>query len=117
MIEQIKSALISAVVSGLFSGVVLYYLRKYLDRRMENNEVKAIQRRKERRKLNILEQRYRRAVGRLLFWICDALMKGVEHANGDLKQARIDFNEAEDALKNYEQELLAARVDENLTEP
>lgn len=114
--QQLINAVISSSVSFLISGVVLYYLRKYFDKKLSVNEQKAAQRRRERQRLNVLEQRYRRAQGRLLFWMCDAIVKGREHANGDLEKSRVDFTEAEEELKNYEQELLAARADENLTD-
>ena len=73
----------------------------------------AAQRRRERRKADVLESKRRRAAGRMLFWLHDAVVKGVEHANGDLEKAMADYSEIEEEQKAFEQELLAEHRDEN----
>lgn len=113
MIEALKSALISGIVSALISGIGIYYLHAYLDGRRRESEQAAAQRRAERRKADVLEAERRHAAGRLLFWLHDAVTKGREHANGDLKQAYDDYSEAEEKQKRFEQELLAEHHDEN----
>ena len=113
MIELIKAALISAMVSALVSGVGVFYLQRYLDAKRQESEALATKRRTERRKADVFEVRRRRAVGRLLFWMYDALTKGVDHANGDLKKAFEDYNEVEEEQKSFEQELLAEHQEEN----
>ena len=50
MIEALKSALISGVVSALISGIGIYYLHAYLDGRRLESEQAAAKRREERRK-------------------------------------------------------------------
>lgn len=113
MIEAIKNAAISAAVSALISGIVLYYIRGYIDGKRRESEEQSAQRRRERRKADMLEVRRRRAAGRMFFWMHDALVKGVEHANGDLEEAFQHYNEVEEEQKAFEQELLAEHQDEN----
>ena len=113
MIEAIKMAAISATVSALISGVGIFYLQRYLDTKRRESEEQAAQRRRERRKADMLEAKRRRAAGRMFFWLHDAVVKGVDHANGDLKKAMDDYNEVEEEQKVFEQELLAEHQDEN----
>lgn len=113
MIELVKAASVSALVSALVSGICLYYLHVYLDNKRKESQERADRRRAERRKADVLESRRRRATGRLFFWLHDAVVKGKEHANGDLEQAYRDYNMIEDEQKAFEQELLAEHQDEN----
>lgn len=113
MIELLKSALVSGFVSALISGIGVYYLHAYLDGRRRESEQAAAKRREERRKADALESQRRRAAGRLLFWLHDAVVKGKDHANGDLEKAYQDYNNAEDDQKRFEQMLLAEHHDEN----
>ena len=99
------SALPGAVVSFLLSGFVLYYIRKYIDRKLEEEES---HRRKEtqfRTQRSQLEQKRRRALGRLLFW----LHRAVTHPppNGELEKAMGEFEAVEDELKALDQKILA----------
>lgn len=111
--ELLTQALISAMVSAAVSGIGVYYLQRYLEERRKKSEEEAKRRRIERRKSDVLEARRRRATGRLFFWLHDAVVKGVEHANGDLQRAFDDYNDVEAEQKAFEQELLAAHQDEN----
>ena len=113
MIELLKSALVSGLVSALISGIGVYYLHAYLDGKRKESEQAAAQRRAERRKADVLEAQRRHAAGRMFFWLHDAIVKGREHANGDLERAYEDYNEAEEKQKCFEQELLAEHHDEN----
>lgn len=113
MTEALKNTLLSALVSFLVSGIGLYYLRGYFDRKQKEREEQAAQRRRERRKADMLEARRRRAAGRLFFWIHYALVRGVDQANGDLEKSFHDYNEVEEEQKAFEQELLAEHQDEN----
>lgn len=113
MIETLKDAAISCLVSVLISGIGLYYLRGYFDRKQNEREEQAAQRRRERRKADMLEAQRRRAAGRMFFWMHYALVRGVDQANGDLEKAFQDYNEVEEEQKAFEQELLAEHQDEN----
>ena len=113
MIDALKEALVSAVVSVLISGVGVFCLQRYIDTKRRESEERAAQRRKERRKADLLESKRRRATGRMFFWMHYALVRGVEVANGDLEKAFSDYNAAEEEQKAFEAELLAAHQDEN----
>lgn len=113
MVDAFKQAAVSVLVSALISGVGVFYLQRYLDTKRRESEERAAQRRRERRKADLLESKRRRAAGRMFFWLHDAVVKGVEHANGDLEKAMEDYNTAEEEQKAFEQELLAEHRDEN----
>ena len=113
MIETLKTALVSALVSALISGVGIYYLHAYLDGKRRESEQAASQRRAERRKADVLESQRRRATGRMFFWLHDAVVKGKDHANGDLERAYEDYNRIEEEQKRFEQEMLAEHQDRN----
>ena len=113
MIEAIQQAALSALVSALVSGLGVFYLQRYLDAKHQESKDRAAIRRAERRKADMLEARRRRAAGRLFFWLHDAVVKGPEHANGDLAKAMTDYNKVEEEQKMFEQELLAEHHDEN----
>lgn len=113
MIETLKTALVSALVSALISGVGIYYLHAYLDGKRRESEQAAAQRRAERRKADVLESQRRRATGRMFFWLHDAVVKGKDHANGDLERAYEDYNRIEEEQKRFEQEMLAEHQDHN----
>lgn len=113
MVEIIKSAAVSTMVSALITGVGVFYLQRYLESRRIQSEEAAATRRAQRRKADVLESRRRRAIGRLLFWLHFALLRGVEQANGDLEKAFADYNAVEEEQKAFEQELLAEHREEN----
>lgn len=113
MIEVLKQAMVSAMVSALISGIGVYYLQSYLNAKRRESEEQAAQRRAERRKVDVLESKRRRAAGRLFFWLHYAAVRGAEAANGDLEKAFSDYNAADDAQRQFEQELLAEHHDEN----
>ena len=113
MIDALRNAALSAIVSALITGIGVYYLHLYIDGRRKESDERAKKRRDERRKADVLEQQRRHAAGRCLFWLHDAAVKGKEHANGNLEQAFNDYSAAENAQKAYERELLAEHADEN----
>ena len=99
------SALPGVVVSALISGVVLYYLRKYIDQKLEEEEQHRKKETQFRTQRSQLEQQRRRALGRLLFW----LHRGVTQPppNGELEKAMGEFEAVEDELKALDQKILA----------
>lgn len=113
ILEAIKQAAVSAMVSALISGVGVFYLQRYLIDKHRESERKAAERREARRRADLLEAKRRRAAGRLLFWMHFGITRGKEAANGDLERAWQDYTAAEDAQKQFEQEQLAEHADEN----
>jgi hypothetical protein len=49
----------------------------------------------------------------MLFWLHDAVIKGKDHANGDLENAFDYYNQVEEEQKTFERELLAEHQDQN----
>lgn len=113
IVEAIKQAAVSAMVSALISGIGVYYLQRYLSDKHRESEQRAAARREARRRADVLESSRRRAAGRLLFWLHFGVTRGAAAANGDLEQAWKDYTAAEDAQKRWEQEQLAEHADEN----
>lgn len=103
--QGVVAALPGTVVSLLFSGLLLYYLRKYIDAKLAAEE----QRRKEdykiRRQRSELEQKRRRAAGRVLFWLHHAVTK--PPPNGELEEAWDTYQQVEEAQKALDQQILA----------
>jgi hypothetical protein len=113
LIDLIKSALASCLCSAAITGVGVYYLHLYLDSWHKESEARAARRQEERRKADVLESKRRHAAGRMFFWLHDAALNGVGHANGDLEKAWANYTATEDEQKAFEQELLAEHHDEN----
>lgn len=113
MIDKILSALISAGVSALISGIGVYYLHAFLSQRAEANDAARKKRREERQKCAVLDARWKHAVGRVLFWLKDSADKGREHANGYMDEAFQELNTVESETKSFEQTVLAEHNDEN----
>ena len=113
MIEAVKNAAVSVLVSAMISGIGIYYLQRYLDDKHRESEDRARTRRAERQRADVLESKRRRAAGRLFFWLHYAATRGVDAANGDLTKAFEDYNAADNEQRAFEQELLAEHHDEN----
>lgn len=94
-----------ALVSVILSGIVLYYIRRYIDKKLVNAEAKQQERLKIRKRRSEAEQRRRRAEGRLLFWMHHAIVK--PPPNGELEDAWEEFQNAEEAQKEIERAILA----------
>lgn len=100
-----RSALPGAAASALISGLVLYYIRAYIDHKLKEDEEHREKETKLRTRRSQLEQQRRRALGRLLFW----LHRGVTcpPPNGELEKAMTEFEAVEDELKALDQKILA----------
>ena len=99
------NALPGTLVSALISGLLIHYLKRYFDKRLEGAEAKQQERLKIKRKRSEAEQKRRRAEGRLLFWVHHALVK--PPPNGELEKAWEDFQNAEEEQKEIERSILA----------
>ena len=113
MPDWMKDAAVSALISGLVSGFGIWNLQRFLESKRKQTEASAAKRRQERRQADELEYQRRRAAGRMFFWLHDAVVKGVEHANGDLEKAFDDYNAVEEEQKSFERMMLAEHQDEN----
>ncbi len=111
MLDSLLLAVIVAVVgSGGFLGIVFYFLRRWIERKIENVERKDKKfREQQARRYQLLEE-HREAQGKLLFWIVRALqeMLPVHNINmKDIAEAYENNKETEAALKNFYHEQLA----------
>lgn len=101
----VSSALPGALVSFVVSGLFLYYLRWYIDRKLKEEE--QIREKEMRRKVEQakLEMRRRRAMGRLIFWLHRGLVQ--PPPNGELEEAMEAFQAIEEEQKLLDQSILA----------
>lgn len=93
------------VISVLISGVLVYYLRAYIDHKLEEDEEHRKKEQDLRTQRSQLEQKRRRALGRLLFWLHRGLTQ--PPPNGELESAMSAFQEVEDELKVLDQKIVA----------
>ncbi len=66
----------------------------------------------EAQEYNEIVQQWKKAMGRLLFWLVKGIRKldeKQEFFNGDLSAAWADFKEVEEALKKHEQKIISQR--------
>ena len=104
-LAAVWSALPGALVSLVISGLFLYYLRWYIDKKLREEET--IREEEMRRKVEQakLEMRRRRAIGRLFFWLHRAIVS--PPSNGELEEAMESFQAIEEEQKMLEQTILA----------
>ena len=99
------AAVPGVVVSALISGLVLYYIRAYIDNKLKEDEEHRKKETQLRTQRSQLEQQRRRALGRLLFWLHRGLTQ--PPPNGELEKAMGEFETVEDELKTLDQKILA----------
>lgn len=109
MIEEFlagaAAALPGAAVSVAVSGLMLYYLRRYIDAKLAAEEERRAEDKRTRRQRSELEQKRRRAAGRVLFWLHHAVTR--PPPNGELEEAWNAYQQAEEAQKALDQQILA----------
>lgn len=99
------AAVIGAVVGGGgIVGLVFYFIRSYIDKKLSVRE----QETKKRRDLQIrrlkIENEMEHATGRLFFWMHKAVTTG--KFNGDLDAAWEKYRAAEEKKKELDREIL-----------
>lgn len=104
-LAAISAALPGALISFVISGLFLYYLRWYIDRKLKEEE--QLREKEMRRKIEQakLEMRRRRAIGRLFFWLHRAVVS--PPPNGELEDAMEVFQAIEEEQKLLDQTILA----------
>lgn len=103
--QGVMNALPGAIVSLVISGVVMAYLRKYIDDRWRKQEERRKNDHEIRKAKSMVEQERRRAAGRLFFWLHHAITK--PPPNGDLEEAWKAYKDAEEKQKELERAILA----------
>ena len=107
------AALPGAVISFVISGLVLYYLRKYIDHKMEEEDRRQEKALKLKAQRSQLEMQRRQALGKVLFWLHRGLTK--PPPNGELEEAMENFGTIEKQQHELEQKMLAGlMVEEDL---
>ena len=101
----LKAALPGAVLSVLLSGILLYYIRRYIDQKLAEEERTRAEEQALKMNRSKLDMRRRRALGRLLFWMHRAIVN--PPANGELEDAWESFQNVEEDQKALDQEILA----------
>lgn len=104
--KEIVIALVSAFLGGSgLVGFTVYYIKKYIDKKLAENEKRAEEIRQFRLKKAKCDEKIQHAQGRMFFWLNKAVVTG-EH-NGDLEKSFAELQEAEDEKKELEREIIA----------
>ena len=111
--EEALAQIIPAVFSsGLFSAFLLYYIKKYIDKRASTEEKAAAKRAGIRTQRMIVEDKLHKCYSRCLFWMNEILEsadcgKDAMQAEKNLKDAMAKLTEAEDEKKQLDREVIA----------
>lgn len=103
--EAIITVAVSALVSGTMTGIILYYIRRYIDSKLQSVEAAKKERDQIHKKRSIAEQKRRQAEGRLLFWLYYAVKN--KQPTTDLDTAMANYDAAELDQKQLDQEIIA----------
>ena len=106
MLNTIINVAVSTLVSGIISGIALKYITRYFDKKLQAEEEQAKELEKQRHDRAVAEANRRRAAGRLFFWLHHAITK--PPPNGELEEAMENYQKAEEAQKQVEQDILAS---------
>lgn len=107
------AAIPGTLISFMISGLILYYLRKYIDHKLEEEDKRQEKALKLKVQRSQLEMQRRQALGKVLFWLHRGLTK--PPPNGELEEAMENFGEIERQQRELEQKLLAGlMVEEDL---
>lgn len=105
-VEEISTTILLTLLgSGGILGIIVTYLKRYIDKRLEANEKEAEVRLKNKMKRLKVEDQLYHAYGRCLFWLNHAVTK--PPPNGELAEAMEELNAAEEAKKDLDREILA----------
>ncbi len=90
--------------SGLV-GLLFFFLRQYIDKRIQAAEKEEAKRKETRKKRLKIDDELQHAYGRMFFWLYRAITTG-QH-NGELEAAFQRLQEAEQKKKDLDREILA----------
>ncbi len=109
--SEIMKILITSLIGGAgIAGLVVYFVRRRLEKMLDRREAEDSRRRENRIVRAAYNDALQHAQGRLLFWLYQAIIKG-EH-NGELEQAFENFQEAERKIKDHDRKLVAEQEGE-----
>ena len=105
--KDLVAAGLTALVGGAgIVGLAMYYLRRYIDKKLADEENAASERVALRQRRLRVEDRLQHAYGRMFFWLHRAIVTG-QH-NGDLEAAWTQLQRAEEEKKELDREIIAA---------
>lgn len=105
-IEDVVAIIVSAAIGGAgFTGIVFYFLKRYLERRLTAMETAKQKQKDQRLRRLVLQDEIQHATGRVLFWLVRFADTG-DH-NGELHGSFDVLQEAEGKLKQLDREVLA----------
>ncbi len=109
----------TGTLGGIAGTILKFALNKALVKQKLEQEKREKAKLEEERKryneaqeYNQIVQQWKKAMGRLLFWLVKGIKKldsKEEFFNGDLAAAWADFKEVEEALKKHEQKIISQR--------
>ena len=92
-------------MSGIVSIFILGYLKRYIDKKLEEADAEKQQHEEYQHRRNVANSKLRRAEGRFFFWLHRAVVK--PPPNGELEEAWENYKKAEDEVKAIDQEIVA----------
>ncbi|MCC8122360.1 MAG: hypothetical protein LIO58_02345 [Oscillospiraceae bacterium] len=115
--EQVMSAIITAVVgAGGVVGFAFYYLRRYIDRKLQAEEQASDQLVSTRRKRLSVDDKIQHAQGRMFYHLMDNIARiarclpEAKIPTAQLDEAFQTLTQAEEAKKELNREIIAAYV-------
>lgn len=110
MNDEITQLMITTIISSIVGssglvGLLFYRLKRELAKRFDEKEAKAARREQRRIRQKQLETDLRRADGRVTFWLYKTVNDSSH--NEDLERAFEEYQNAEKALKDFENQVLA----------
>jgi len=102
VLTQIFTTLIGG---GGIMGIMFYYLKRYIDKRITAEEKEASERAEIRTRRLTVEHKLRHAYGRVFFWMHKAITKPPH--NGELEEAMRLLQDAEAENKALDQEIIS----------
>lgn len=104
--KEIVVLIIGAVLGGSgFVGLAFFFLRRYIEKRLNGRDTDEQKRRENRRKRTEIDDKLQHAYGRLLFWLYRAVTTS-QH-NGELEAAFRSLEEAETEKKDFDRRIIA----------
>ena len=97
---------VSAILGGSgIVGIAVYYIRRYVDKKLDAEEKKAAERRQFLLRKAKCEEEMQHALGRWIFWVNRWIETG--NHNGELREAYDEYQKAEKDKKELERDIIA----------